>query len=168
MLFDHRVLQVHTLEVIPANAQVLISYIDNTVPRERTPSPAPTSPEIALPGPRTSFSVPGRGSEYHRANRYFAINVARAFLVTADVEVLEQTAWSALSSDKSKAMISSLGHLHKSPIWPLPRQPLAALHLALVQGKYIPPRSLERDLLHHLLVYRCPDPVSYQQRFHPM
>ncbi|CUS08318.1 unnamed protein product [Tuber aestivum] len=116
-------------------------------------SPAPTRPAIALPTPRAGSSVPGGGLEYHRAKRYIAINVARAFLVTADVEVLEQTAWSALGSDKSKAIISSLRHLHNSPIWPLSRQPLAALRLALVRSEYIPPRNLERALLHHLLVY---------------
>ncbi|KAG0633359.1 hypothetical protein HOY80DRAFT_1013027 [Tuber brumale] len=140
----------YALEDIPANAEVLISYTDNTMPRESRQLELSEKYFFAC-----AYSPCGRTASH--GPRYFAIDVARAFLVTAGVGVLGRTAWSIPDSDKSKAMISSLRHPHKWPIWPLPRQPLAALRLALVQSEYIPPRNLERALLHHLL-----------QRLYPM
>jgi len=176
MLFDGRALQVRALEDIPANAEILISYIDNTAPRERrqlelsekyfftcacsrcTNPASPTDGFLCICG---GVGIPSR-------EEVLCNKCARALPVTADMEVLEQAAWSVLGSDKSEAMISNLRRLHRSPVWPLPRQPLAALHLALVQSEYIPSGHWERALLHYLLVYLRLDPVFYPQRFHPV
>ncbi|KAG0125111.1 hypothetical protein HOY82DRAFT_165915 [Tuber indicum] len=176
MLFNGRILQIRALEDIPANAEVLISYIDNTVPRERRQLElsekyfftCACSRCTGPAGPMDGFLCACGGVGMPSREAVLCNRCARALPVTADVEILEQTAWSALDSDKSEAMISALGHLHKSPLWPLPRQPLAALHLALVQGEYIPSGNWERALLHHLLIYLRLDPVFYPQRFHPM
>ncbi|PWW79336.1 SET domain-containing protein [Tuber magnatum] len=176
ILFDGRALQVRALEGIPANAEILISYIDNTVPRERRRLElsekyfftCACSRCTGPAGPIDGFmcTCGGVGILSHEA--VLCSKCARALPVTAGVDVLEQTAWSALDSDKSDGMISSLKRLHKSPVWPLPRQPLAALHLALVQSEYIPSGNWEKALLHYLLSYLRLDPVFYPQRYHPV
>lgn len=177
MLFDGRTLQVRALEDIPANAEILISYIDNTAPRERrqlellekyfftctcSRCTNPTSPMDGFLCACGGVGIPTREQQV------LCNKCAQALPVTADMDVLEQAAWSALSSDKSEAMISILEHLHKSPVWPLPRQPLAALHLALVQSEYIPSGNWKQALLHYLLVYLRLTLVFYPQRLHPV
>ncbi|RPA98069.1 SET domain-containing protein [Choiromyces venosus 120613-1] len=177
MLFSGRALQVRALEDIPANSEVLISYTDNTAPRERRQLELAekyfftcacarcTSPS----GPMDGFlcavcggvGIPGRDA-------VMCNKCSRNIPVTADMEILEQESWAALHSTDTEGMMAGLKALHKTPGWPLSRQPLSALHLALVQGGYIPAGDWQKALLHYLLVYLRLDPIFYPQRFHPV